>query len=823
MNLFHPSDVAAQLSSDFCVRLTQSLLHFLWQGFFIGLVVWLIDRLLPRASSRFRYAAGVAALLVMLVCVPATYFAVEVFSQNAQAAAVGPAPAPIIEASSSTDAIDTTAEVAIVDTQNSDIRSADDAAMVVSAGGISGAPSFWTWQSLQSFPARLAPYATLAYLLGVGIMLTRLSLALRSGQVLRQSATPLADAAILAMAARQARRIGLKIVPVVAWCQRAAVPLVVGIVRPMILLPTAIAGGISPEQLEALLAHELAHLKRLDLVVNLVQRLAESLLFFHPAVWYVSRRISIERENCCDDCVLRVGFGRVEYADALVRMAEVCAAARGLAGLESAALLAASGDHPSQFKRRVLRLLDAQDHLRAGISRGWLLAAVGAVVLAMAILPFATNRKPHAEAAQPQSAREKTEFAPVTQKPDKPAEKPQDSRPKEKLYRRGQDALDRIEKVKPAWSDAQSGVEFGVALIGDKKQFRSGERVPLEMFVRNVGDKALKVQLGAEFLGNVPEVKNERGEVIPIERILATGTVPLYRETLQPGAAFGFRHLGVGLGPNPAPGKQNWHPYWAEPKPGKYTLRHTHEIDIDPADGLIPGKRVKFTSGVVEFEVVDGGDRRPALDDAKRTFQAAQLERQQYLKATFPNDERLIKSEVFVAEQSRTKAEASLEHASAWLPRASSRRYSLRPPRCAETGPGRADDGSNQARSPAEVHQGENAAGAGPKVVDALRRSRPAGAESHRPPLIFVLTIWRSPTRFRSRSTSRKYTPADCRSGLASPWTWQILRCGKYSRSSWPPAAWISTSRKQELPSRPNRSPRPPTARSGQRARPASL
>src|SRR5687768_17856244 len=99
-------------------------------------------------------------------------------------------------------------------------------------------------------------------------MLARLALALRSGHVLRQSATPLADRAILAMAARQSQRIGLKVVPAIAWCQRAAVPLVVGIVRPVILLPTAVASGLAPDQLESLLAHELAHLKRLDLAVN---------------------------------------------------------------------------------------------------------------------------------------------------------------------------------------------------------------------------------------------------------------------------------------------------------------------------------------------------------------------------------------------------------------------------------------------------------------------------------------------------------------------------------------------------------------------------
>ncbi|MEX2026970.1 MAG: M56 family metallopeptidase, partial [Pirellulaceae bacterium] len=359
MNVFSPSEVAALLSSEFCVRLTQSLLHFLWQGVAVGLAVWILDRALRRASSQWRYAVGVTALLAMLACVPATYFVLGNTQQHIPSRATPAIPA----ADQSDTAVDGNTAALPVAANAVQLRPVEEVT-------VPDQPDAWTWRSLLSIPTWLAPYATLGYLLGVAIMLARLAVALWSGHQLRQSATPLADQAILAMVARQARRVGLKVAPAIAWCQRAAVPLVVGIVRPMILLPTAIASGLSPEQLEALLAHELAHLKRLDLVVNLVQRLAESLLFFHPAVWYVSRRISIERENCCDDCVLRAGWGRLEYADALVRMAEVCAAVRGITGLEGAALLAASGDHPSQFKRRVLRLLKADDHLRVGVSRG---------------------------------------------------------------------------------------------------------------------------------------------------------------------------------------------------------------------------------------------------------------------------------------------------------------------------------------------------------------------------------------------------------------------------------------------------------------------
>ena len=152
-------------------------------------------------------------------------------------------------------------------------------------------------------------------------MLLRLVVALWGGHRLRLASTPASDESLLGMVERHARRVGLRVTPAVGYCRRIGVPVVVGIIKPVILLPASLASGMAPGQLEAVLVHELAHIRRFDLAVNLLQRLAEATLFFHPAAWYVSRRVSVERENCCDDLVLSAGWRRVEYADALVRMA----------------------------------------------------------------------------------------------------------------------------------------------------------------------------------------------------------------------------------------------------------------------------------------------------------------------------------------------------------------------------------------------------------------------------------------------------------------------------------------------------------------------
>jgi beta-lactamase regulating signal transducer with metallopeptidase domain len=79
------------------------------------------------------------------------------------------------------------------------------------------------------------------------------------------------------------------------------VPMVIGWLRPVILLPGAALTGLSPGQLEAVIAHELGHIRRHDYVINVLQTTVETLLFYHPASWWISHRIRVEREHCCDD------------------------------------------------------------------------------------------------------------------------------------------------------------------------------------------------------------------------------------------------------------------------------------------------------------------------------------------------------------------------------------------------------------------------------------------------------------------------------------------------------------------------------------------
>jgi len=159
----------------------------------------------------------------------------------------------------------------------------------------------------------------------------------------------------------------------VAICDRLTTPLLVGVVRPLILLPPAALTGWSPDQLEMVLLHELAHVRRWDNLVNLLQRIVESLLFFHPAIWIVSNWVRRDREDCCDAVVVARTEKPQAYAELLVALASPN---QPLAGL-------ALARHP--LAGRVRRILHLEEDTML-VSRNTLIAistALLAVVIAI--------------------------------------------------------------------------------------------------------------------------------------------------------------------------------------------------------------------------------------------------------------------------------------------------------------------------------------------------------------------------------------------------------------------------------------------------------
>ncbi len=130
-------------------------------------------------------------------------------------------------------------------------------------------------------------------------------------------------------------------------------PAVLGIVRPILALPIAMLTGLPPEAVRAIVAHELAHIRRHDYLLNLVQMVVEAVLFFNPAVWWINRQIRIEREACCDAMAARVLGQPLVLAESLSLWAERVA-------LRSSAAMAfaRAGRHgPRLLLDRVLRIV----------------------------------------------------------------------------------------------------------------------------------------------------------------------------------------------------------------------------------------------------------------------------------------------------------------------------------------------------------------------------------------------------------------------------------------------------------------------------------
>lgn len=169
-----------------------------------------------------------------------------------------------------------------------------------------------------------------------------------------------------------ARRMGLTHPFRVGLSRDITSPLVIGWIRPVLLIPAGLLTGMDPAALEALLAHEVAHLRRHDVLFNWLQCAVEVLLFYHPAVWWISKRTRFERECCCDDAAVADCGDPLRYAESLDRLDD----------LQSLDLIPAQAAHGANLMHRITRLLTPKTPTPR-LPLALLLALVGAGTLAL--------------------------------------------------------------------------------------------------------------------------------------------------------------------------------------------------------------------------------------------------------------------------------------------------------------------------------------------------------------------------------------------------------------------------------------------------------
>lgn len=347
-------------------QITLTLLHLSWLGLVVATLAAFANRCLRRSSAARRYHLNLAALLLLCFSLPTTFIVLRAKS--------GEQKRPLVEHVSQ----------AALPIHLAPVVSPKPTATM--ATGISAIPAESSklnglWQRLRGG----STYVAHAYLLGVLVMLAKLVLSIYAGQRLRRTCQPVTEPGLLSLWRQQAERLGLRFAPAVGWCERIAVPVVLGALRPMVLLPARLVTGLDTDQLAAVLTHELAHIRRYDHLVILVQRLTEAVLFFHPVAWYLSRRIHVERENCCDDLVLATGSDRLVYAQSLLRVAELRLAERfanrPAVSRQQLVLVEADGGNLSQLRSRIARMLGADSEAAVGLTRVALLAGIALVAL----------------------------------------------------------------------------------------------------------------------------------------------------------------------------------------------------------------------------------------------------------------------------------------------------------------------------------------------------------------------------------------------------------------------------------------------------------
>ncbi len=270
-----------------------TLIHFCWQAAAVAAVYRLISAAIARRSSQARYLVALAALLLMLGAAVIT-FAWELGTDAA---------APSITATAENLRASITADFP---------RSAAPGLLVAPQ---QQAPAHMTLASL-------LPWIDGLWLIGVFALSVRSLGGWWYLRRLRLTSTLEAPAPVVAAFQRISKILGLSRAITLRLSTAIDSPMTMGTLRAIVLLPFSAITLLGPDELEVVLAHELAHVRRADFFWNILQTIAETLFFFHPAVWWLSARIRHERELCCDDLALQICPNPVVYAHALVHLEE---------------------------------------------------------------------------------------------------------------------------------------------------------------------------------------------------------------------------------------------------------------------------------------------------------------------------------------------------------------------------------------------------------------------------------------------------------------------------------------------------------------------
>jgi beta-lactamase regulating signal transducer with metallopeptidase domain/HEAT repeat protein len=330
-----------------------AIIHSLWQGALIAIVLGISLSTLRKAPAALRHWLCFVALLTFATAPLITSMRYHRSPVTAQAEAVDSDFATSPPLSSATPSTSASPSAAVPEIQS--------AAQI-------GAPERFRFEA-----ERWLPWLVVAWLFGVLLLSMRVIGGYVWARRLVSWDTDAVSADIQAMAARIAARLCPHAAVRVLASTRAQVPMVIGMLRPVVLIPASLLTGLTPAQLEAILAHELAHVRRYDYAMNLLQTVFETLFFFHPAMWWLSRRMRDEREQACDELAVAVCGDPYFYSRVLLTVEE----------WRSARISFAPAATGGSLTRRVQKLIGDDDR-KLDVGPRWFagIVTVAAVLLA---------------------------------------------------------------------------------------------------------------------------------------------------------------------------------------------------------------------------------------------------------------------------------------------------------------------------------------------------------------------------------------------------------------------------------------------------------
>lgn len=388
-------DISFSIPDAFIIQTALVLLHFCWQGVIVGVVCWLVlwtlqDQVDGSATrARHRYWVCSVALLLMAALPIANYGWVPAPTLTSDTLFALPLLPSELEGDGGPEVTATTQSASAKPATESVPGDAAEARVVDST------PSWFAISEWRQTNVLLR-FTFWVWLCGVIWMSAWHVMGWWVARKYGRDGTDVPDF-VLSSVRQVARRLGIERTIRVRQTCAIGGPAVMGILRPVLLLPASVISGLTVAELEALLAHELAHVKRFDYVMNLVQSVVESMLFYHPAVWLVSRRLRVEREYCADDLALQV-CRRDLYVRTLVNVAE-------LAQPRPQHALAATDGHLLSRVRRLLPVESATHHVswqrRSALVGLLLIACMAATLTAVAQRPQVSENEVVDTASKP--------------------------------------------------------------------------------------------------------------------------------------------------------------------------------------------------------------------------------------------------------------------------------------------------------------------------------------------------------------------------------------------------------------------------------------